>query len=259
MPSVLIGVAQNVVADRSHPHMRIINERKQSITFPFAPKKVDHGGLSGTYTDTARPGRAPLLLRSGDPQPTMAFEVLIGAPYHQTSVEHIINQLKSIGGQRSRLTLTGMGPLEAAGPWRLTGLTISSTERQHGSNHITRATVNLTFGKAVDAATRVGPVSGGVGPVPGSATQTPGATGTSSGSGAGVAMPLRPGEKIFIVTTERSLTEVAIKVYGDQSMWRAIADRQTPPLRRASGLTRGARLIMPVEKPTGGGGGGNQR
>lgn len=143
-----------------HPKAILEAEKGTRLVLPYAPQGSDLGGLADTWDVVGRPGRKPLVLHSGKRLPTMGLTILLARRDHQTSIEQLLAKLVELGEARERVTLSNMSPLER-GPWRITDLAITSSHRQQGTNHITRATATLTLTAASDALSRRGPLSGG--------------------------------------------------------------------------------------------------
>jgi LysM repeat protein len=215
-----------------HPKMYLQNESKTiKITVPYAPQSVQMSGLAATYQNADRPGRTPLVLRSGLPLPVMTMELTIAAKDHQTSVENILALFRNLAASTERVQVT-LGPSEG-GLWRLTTMDVNSTMRAHGSNQITRATVNVTFTRASDPATNVGPLSGGAKP-PNTVSTKP-------------TTAVRPKpigtSRIYTVKKGDSLWIIAHKYYKDGSEWPTIA--RANKLRNPNLIYPGQRLKIP--------------
>ena len=184
---------------RVHPKLALVSESGRRLDLHYAPQTVEHGGWAPTFTDVDRPGLEALTLRSGEPHPTMTFEAYLAYPNIQQTVEHTLKALREMAASRERLRVV-FGPSEG-GLWRLTNAGASSEERQEGTNAITRATIPLTFTRAVDVNVHVGPMSGGITPPTGkSATAKP-----------------APAAKTYTVKAGDTLSGISVKVYRTSS------------------------------------------
>lgn len=196
-----------------HPTMYLADDTGLKLELPYAPRTVERGGLSASWQSVDRAGRKPLLLKDGPQLDALSFDVLIlGDPTdHQASAEGILAQLRELAERAGRVTVGNMGPSER-GTWRLVGAQQRSELRAHGTNLITRATVSLSFLEASDVVVAVGPVTGGAKPPPAVKRKT---TAAGKPGGAARAHTFRSGD---------TLTAIAVRLYGDGSKWRRIAD-----------------------------------
>lgn len=127
-----------------------------TVVLPWWPDEITSGNLAGVYEEQSRPGRTPLLLRSGDPLP----ELRIGCIVSTTSADAAGNVGQVVAGLR-RLALAKK-PVDVklasrSGQYRITDLGI--TELDWDSNgQPSSAEVSLTLLSASDAAVPVGPI-----------------------------------------------------------------------------------------------------
>lgn len=149
-----------VVPAGRHPKAILEAERGVKLIVPYAPRSTTLAGLADRWEPVDRPGRKPLTLRAGRRLPTLTLTLPLARADHQDSIEDLLAALAGLGEAEERVTLSGMSPLER-GPWRITDLTVTSSVRQQGTNHITRAEASLTLTAASDALSRRGPLSGG--------------------------------------------------------------------------------------------------
>ena len=236
MPQVLIRKTATTKrksnVSKTHPKLVIKSESGLKIQMPYAPKVVENAGLAPTYTETTRPGRTPLLLRASDPLHTIGLEMFLGHRNAQQSVEPDLAVLRGIVKSDERVTLQ-FGPSEG-GLWRVTTFGWTSTERQNGTNAITRATVSMTFTRVSDATAGTGPVKGGAKPAKGkdkddSKKKTRGGDGKTP--------------KHYVVKKGDTLSGIAFKFYRDTSKWRKIAD--VNKIRNPRALAVGKKLVIP--------------
>lgn len=154
------GAAPPAPTSGAHPKAVLQAERGTKLVLPYAPRGGELGGLAEGWQRVDRPGRRPLNLRMGGRLPTLGLTLVLARPDHQTSIEDLLAALSKLGEAEERVVFENMSPLER-GPWRITDLAVSSTARQQGTNHITRATAALTLTAASEPLSRRGPLSGG--------------------------------------------------------------------------------------------------
>lgn len=127
-----------------------------TVVLPWWPDEIAGANLAGIYEEQGRPGRTPLLLRSGDPLP----ELRIGCIVSTTSADQPGNVGQVIAGLR-RLALAKK-PVDVklasrSASYRITDLGI--TELDWDTNgEPSMAEVSLTLLSASDAAVPVGPI-----------------------------------------------------------------------------------------------------
>lgn len=205
-----------------HPKAILEAERGTRMTLPYAPQGSELGGLADSWQRVDRPGRKPLLLHTGKRLPSMSLTLVLARRDIQTSIEPLLAKLLELGEARERVVLSNMSPLER-GPWRITDLAVSSSARQHGTNHITRATATLTLEAASDALSRRGPLSGG----------------TDEGKGGKATR--------YTVKKGDSLRSIAAKpsIYGTPSKWQRLAKANGIKKKPGADLKPGLVLKVP--------------
>lgn len=205
MPSIELVTARPTIT--RHPKMMLISEQGQRIQIPYAPVEVTHSDIGMGFTEISRPGRAPLLEKTGRRLPTLSMTLEATIDGTQTSIENLLATFRRLANDGDRVTIS-YGPTEA-GWWRLTNLEISSVQRQHGSNEITWASCTLTFQRADDALEKISPLTGGATDV-----GQRSATDDTATSGTGATITIKTGE---------TLTAIAARVWGTPSRWPEIA------------------------------------
>lgn len=231
-----------------HPKAKIVTEDGLKLVLPFAPREVAHEGLADTYFALERPGRKPLTGRTGDGLRSVGFTVFLGHADHQRSIEPLLATLRRIAASGDRVTLS-LSALEAGIKWNLTGLSINTLLRQHGTNAVTRATAVLTFTEDVDAAVNVGPLSGGKKK---KKKKHGGGGGGKGGNGGKDDRANAPGSRSknttqrHTVARGETLSGIALLYYGDPTGWRPIA--QASGIRDPRKLRVGTRLTIPPEE-----------
>lgn len=195
-----------------HPRAYLADDTGLKVTLPYAPRSVELDGIVPTWSTIDRAGRKPLLLRDGEQLRAVSFDVPIAdRDDHQASVEEALRELRDLARRGGRVTLGNLGPGEfVAASWRLTGYRQRSELRQHGTNHVTRAVVALSFTEASDVAIAVGPITGGAKPPPAVPPKP-----TAAGAKAARTYTVRAGDTLWAI---------AVRYYGDGSKWRRVAD-----------------------------------
>lgn len=227
MPSLtvtrpLTGVVQPTARASRHPKARLRTEDGVVVELPYAPKGTSLGGFADTWETLNRPGRAPLVQRNGDGVATMTLDVILARPDHQDSVEPLITLLRRVAASGDRVTVVNLSPSER-GPWRLADLTITATQRQQGTNNITRATAGLTFLAASDARPRLGPVSGG-----------------KKKHHKGITKA-----RHYTIKKGDTLRKLAGRFYGEPNEWKRIAARNK--IKHPARLKPGRRIVIPAD------------
>lgn len=207
-----------------HPTARL-RTNDDALDLPYAPRGAALGGWANTFETVGRPGRDPLVIRTGGGLPTLSLSVFLGFVDHQQSIEPILAQLRKIAEAGDRVTLVNLS-VQERGPWRLESVSPTIELRQHGTNHATRATVELGFVAANNANVKLGPIAGGKG-------------------GKGPGKP-RKGESRYTVRKGDTLAKIAAKELGASSEWQRIAKRNN--IKRPDSIKPGDVLIIPADK-----------
>lgn len=222
--------------NRKHPKMEFVCG-ELVVTVPFAPKEASHTGLSSMWTETARPGREPLVTFSAPGLQKIAYSIPVSHTLRENwtagSIEYWLSQLTDMSNQAEPITIRN-GP-GAGGRWRMTGLSINVIERAHMTNAIERCTVDIELTKATFLTNKPGPVQGGKTAAPTSTTQTaPSRTATVA--------PLTKksvAARYYVVKSGDTLSKISNRYYRTPSKWKDIAV--------ANGI-RNPNLIMPGKK-----------
>lgn len=219
MPSIEIPKKPGGTASRTK--MLFVTEQGRRIEMPFAPLEVQHSDIGMGFVELARPGRAPLLEKSGRRLPTMTMSCVVTIDGQFTSIEPLLGSLKELAESGDKVTVA-YGPSEA-GWWRCTKLDYKSVHRS--TLAITWADVDVSFQRADD-----GTVSG-VGPLSGGAVEVGHKTAST-----------KSGTPVFVKKGE-TLTGIAARVYGSPSKWPLIAKANgiTDPRKLKAGQT----LVIP--------------
>lgn len=209
-----------------HPTARLRTSAGLVLDLPYAPRGATLGGWADTWETVERPGRDPLTIRTGGGLPTLSLSVFLGHADHQQTIEPLLAELRKIAESADRVTLVNLS-VQERGPWRLESVTPTIELRQHGTNHATRATVELGFIAANNANVKLGPVAG------------------SKGAGGKGGKP-RKGESRYTVRKGDTLAKIAGKELGDPSEWKRIATRNN--IKRPDSIKPGDVLIIPADK-----------
>lgn len=191
------------------------------LSLPYAPRGAALGGWAAPWSTLERPGRKPAVVRDGDNLATLNLTVYLGHADHQQTVEGYLTTLRNIAKAGDRIILAGLSPNER-GPWRLEDVSVDASLRQQGTNHITRATVSLSFVEAVDPNPRLGPVKGGKKRKKGIKKAT-----------------------THVVKKGDTLRKLANRYYGEPNEWRRIA--KANKIKDPTKLKVGRKLRIPPD------------
>lgn len=206
-----------------HPKAYIASSTGIKLVLPYAPRSVEHSGWADTWATLSRPGREPLVVRSGDGLSQMSFEVLLARPSHQQSVEDYLSVLRKLASSPTTVAVGNMGPREA-GPWVLSKVSVQSVLRQAGTNNITRAEVSLTFLRQYGSGYKTGPVTGRKPKVP----------------------PKKGAPRWVTATDSTTLSGLARKYLGDADDWPRIAKHpNNKHIRNPHVIRPGIRIYIP--------------
>lgn len=214
-----------------HPRAYIATDTGLKVALPFAPVESSIGGLADPFETLDRPGRRPLLRRSGDSLPTVSFTVVLARTDNQSSVHGEITMLREIAYSGARVTVGGLSSYEA-GPWRMTGCDVTILARAYGSNRVTRAEVAITLTTDSDVTIRPsskGPTTGGHKTPKPKPKHKP-----------------KPVNRYYTLRRGETLSHVALKFYGDPNAWKPIATASK--IRNVRSIPAGKRLTIPPRK-----------
>lgn len=220
MPAVRIrGVtAATAPVLPSHPKVTLeAPEIRGRVRFAAAPV-LTYWGIAQQSSTYPRVGRKPVLSMLGQDIRVISFTAVIlgrdgdGRLDPQKSVESNLHNIRDMARRGVRVAFTNFGP-STIGWWRITDLSVTDLRRQHGTNHITQATVSFTLTEAVEAVVFVGPLTGGVSPP------------ASPPAAAAPGVPAPPGApSTHTVKGGETLSSIALQHYKDASKFRLIAD-----------------------------------
>jgi hypothetical protein len=126
------------------------------VVLPWWPDEIAGGNLAGIYETQDRPGRTPLLMRSGDPLPELRVGCIVATnnPEQPGNVGPVLAALRRMAVVKKPVTVK---LASRSGRYRITDLGI--TELDWDTNgEPSQAEVSLTMTAASDAVVPVGPI-----------------------------------------------------------------------------------------------------
>jgi hypothetical protein len=117
-----------------------------SVTFPLAPNDVSFSDLADRYEEIERPGRDPLVYKSGARNPKMELRLLLTANDNRgsASMEFGLVWLRLVARVDIDVILIGMGLMSSSARYRVTELSASAV-RLNPNQEITAAEVSLSL------------------------------------------------------------------------------------------------------------------
>lgn len=196
-----------------HPHMKFQRPNRDVIIVPYAPRVATRSGGEATFAEVERPGRMSVLEENGRSIPQLSFTLVVGFPDHQRPVEYILDDIEHWAADGVPVRVLNMGP-GFAGWWKITQASVTSQMRQHGTNLVTRATVQITLKRTLDDI-KLRPRGG---------------RGGGGGGGGGGNRP-----QFYVVKRGDTLSEIALRFYDDADQW--------PRIARANNITNPRRQV----------------
>lgn len=144
MPQVAVTL---LAAPTSAHRKATISSSAGVTTLPLTSAASDFDGIPPSWVEVERPGREPLLIRSGDQLVTETLAVTLTPQQPGQSVDALIAELAAHA--RADEVIVAFGSLEAGnrlnkvGRWVITGMPVTSEERQEGSNDVSLATMRI--------------------------------------------------------------------------------------------------------------------
>lgn len=233
-----------------HPKAFLLGTSGKKWVLPYAPLPVSIGGLAGAWAQNDRPGRKPLLQRSGPGLQTLTFTLTLAYPDGRP-IGTTIYALKLLAANGEAVTFS-YGSTER-GVYQITGCDVNVTMRQEGSNEPVRADAQIVLTETSTAKLSLGPLTGGKGAptaitvstgVPPGARPPAQAAPPKGSAGTKTAAPT--GRRVALNANE-SIASFSNRTTGSTGNWRAILD--------ASGITRpdqlhaGTMLLVPAGLP----------
>jgi hypothetical protein len=126
------------------------------VVLPWWPDEIASGNQAGVYETQDRPGRSPLLLRSGDPLPELRVGCIVATnnPEQPGNVGQVITALRRMAVVKKPVTVK---LASRSARYRITDLGITELDWD-ASGEPSQAEVSLTMTTASDAAVPVGPI-----------------------------------------------------------------------------------------------------
>lgn len=185
----------------------------EAFTTSYPPLEVTYGGFEGQFEEIARPGRKPLLRKSGQALRTISMTLLVfGGRLESKSADDQLLKLQRLAN--ARLPVVIEYEPRTDGNWMITSLSYDSQMRELGTSHVARAEVQIEFTEYIDKLmVQKEPGKGGGGGGNG------GGGGGNGGGGGG------SGNKKVTYTVRKgdTLYSIAKKFYGDADRWKVIA------------------------------------
>lgn len=127
-----------------------------TVDLPWLPTSHELGGWAPEYSETARPGMAPLSTRSGDPLSTQRIEFTIRSADIRSSVSALVSQVRALAKAKPLIRLV-IGSHDY-GAWQITDAGASITDYAPDGSPA-RAEVMIDMREASGAVIRIGPLS----------------------------------------------------------------------------------------------------
>ena len=127
-----------------------------TVVLPWWPDEIAQGNLAGVYEEQLRPGRRPLLLRSGDSLPELRIGCIVSttAAEGPGNVANVLTALRAMAKAKKPVTLK---LASRSARYRVTDLGITELDWD-SEGRPSSAEVSLTLLSASDAAVPVGPI-----------------------------------------------------------------------------------------------------
>jgi hypothetical protein len=127
-----------------------------TVVLPWWPDEIATSNLASVYETQERPGRAPLLLRSGDSLPEVRIGCIVETSISPTqrNVNQVLIALRKMARARKPVTLRIASRSDR---YRITDLGITELEWDNQGRPVS-AEVSITLVVASNAAVPVGPI-----------------------------------------------------------------------------------------------------
>lgn len=155
--TVLIkGTAEAAARDAGDRRMRMFTREAGLLRLPLIPVARSTTDVQDVWEEVDRPGRAPLLIRTGKNLEKLSFAaVLYDAGRPVAPYQRLLRQLS-----RSEDPIVVTLSAEHMGAFRITGLAFTDTE-ENAAGKPTRSTADIELTEDSDASPVVGPVPRG--------------------------------------------------------------------------------------------------
>ena len=134
-----------------------------TLVLPFWPEGIDGTPSGQTWTERARPGRAPLLLPEGLTLEERRLDYIARTRDLAQPIEEHLDLLRAIRVTQTPVTL--MLEQSGRGLWHMTELSIVEVLHNR-AGQVTSAEVSVTLRQASDATVNVGPLPRVTHPMP---------------------------------------------------------------------------------------------
>jgi hypothetical protein len=126
------------------------------VVLPWWPDEIAGGNLAGIYETQDRPGRTPLLLRSGDPLGELRIGCIVATnnPEQPGNVGQVLGALRRMAVVKKPVTIK---LASRSGRYRITDLGITELDWD-STGQPSQAEVSITMTAASDAVVPVGPI-----------------------------------------------------------------------------------------------------
>jgi LysM repeat protein len=195
--------------DPNQFRMRIVQtDGKNDFGLLLAPREVNYDNWGVNWTQVARDGKRPYLVKESIKLPTISFSTILAKaedPFWDAT--STLRRLKNLASSTVPVTITYGGYFESSYIWRCTNFSFASVYRHPTTNAITQATVEFEFTLVQDAVISTGPVSGGARSTWGVPTKTK-----------------NLGKRKYKVKKGDTLHKLSLKFYKSSRYWRYLAD-----------------------------------
>jgi hypothetical protein len=126
------------------------------VVLPWWPDEIAGSNLAGIYETQDRPGRTPLLMRSGDPLGELRIGCIVATnnPEQPGNVAQVLGALRRMALARKPVTVK---LASRSARYRITDLGITELDWD-GTGEPSQAEVSITMTAASDAVVPVGPI-----------------------------------------------------------------------------------------------------
>lgn len=137
--------------------VRLSEQTAGTVVLPWWPDEIATSNIASVYEEQARPGREPLLLRSGDSLPELRIGCIVSTSdlSQEGSVADVLTALRQLARARKPVKVK---IASRSGQYRVTDLGITEMEWDAGSGDPSSAEVSLTLVTSSDAVVPVGPI-----------------------------------------------------------------------------------------------------
>jgi nucleoid-associated protein YgaU len=149
---------------RKQPRYKLIisvagksKHRARSFVFPYGPQGLTINGGANNYANVPRPGRFPLLIENNPNLAVLSFQVTVADRYDR-SIQGMLANCWLIA--RSSNTVTIDYNKMTRGPWKCTGITVTTT-KLNPQQEPCQATVQFEFTRESEVNWGKGLTSGG--------------------------------------------------------------------------------------------------